>query len=101
MDRTPCEPIELYGLDTDRKNSDTDRPVHTLKCVWITARHSTFLLQIACEICGVDFALKTDKIVVTHRRNEVFMIWKCRQNFGWWKRNMVKKSNPVAMTAIP
>ena len=31
----------------------------------------------------------------------MLMIWKCRQNFGWWKGNMVKKSNPVAMTAIP
>jgi hypothetical protein len=48
------------------------------------------LLQIVCEICGVDFGLKTDQIVVTHRRNEMLMIWKCRQNFGWWKRNMVK-----------
>lgn len=45
------------------------------------------LLQIVCEICGVDFGLKTDQFVVTHRRSEML-------RFGGAvrisKRNMVK-----------
>ena len=101
MDRTSCKPIELRCLDTNRKNSDADRPVRRLECERITARHSAFLPQIAREIFGVDFGLKTYEIVMTHGRNEMFMIRKCRQNLRWWKRDMVKKPDPVAVTAIP
>ena len=53
------------------------------------------------KVVGVDFRLKTDEIVTTHRRNEVFMIWERRQNLWRWKWDVVKKPDPVAMTTIP
>jgi hypothetical protein len=70
----------LSYTDTNRKNTDADRPVRRLECVRIAAKHSAFLPQIAREICGVDFGLKAYEVVMTHGRNEVFMIRKRRQN---------------------
>src|SRR5664279_3651654 len=100
MHRTSCKPIELCCLDANRKNSNANHPVRRLECERIAAQHSAFLPQIAREICGVDFGLKTYKVVMTHGRNEVFMIRKYGQKLWWWKRDMVKKPDFVAVTTI-
>jgi hypothetical protein len=101
MHRTSRKPIELRRLDTNRKNTNADHPVRRLECERIAAQHSAFLPQKAREICGVDFGLKTYEVVMTHGRNEVFMIRKCRQKFWWRERDMVKKPDFVAVTTIP
>ena len=101
MHRTSCKSTELRRLDTNRKNTDADRPVPPLECERIAAQHSAFLSQVAREICSVDFGLKTHKVAMTHGRNEMFMIWKCRQKLWGWKRDMVKKPDFVAVPAIP
>jgi hypothetical protein len=87
-------------LDTDGKNADPDRSVYGLERVGITARHSTFLAQIACEICGVDVGLKTDQVVLAHRRNEMFMIRQRRENFRRRKRDVMEKADPVAVAGL-
>jgi hypothetical protein len=65
-------------------------------------RGSVFGIRYAveCEICGVDFGLKTHEVVVTHSRNEPLVVRKCSQNFWWWKGDMVKKADFVSMTAV-
>src|ERR1700730_9460742 len=72
MHRTSCNPTELRCLDTNRKNTDADRPVPRLECERIAAQHSAFFPQITREICGVDFGLKTYEVVMTHGRKRCF-----------------------------
>jgi hypothetical protein len=100
MYRAPREPIEFLGLHADRENTDADRSVRGLECVRIAAWYSAFLPQIAREICGIDFGLKTEQVVMDHCRNEVFMIRERGENFHRWKRDVVEKADLVAVTAL-
>ena len=100
MYRTPREPIEFFRLHADGENTDADRSVGGLECVRIAAWYSAFLAQVAGEICGIDFGLKTDQVVMAHCRNKVFMIRERGENFRRWKRNVVEKADLVAVTAL-
>ncbi len=100
MYRAPRQPIKFRCLNTDRENANSDYPVRRLKCVRIAARHPAFVPKIAREVRGVAVGLKTDEVVMTHGWDEALMVWKRSQNLRWWKRDMVKKPNLVAMTEV-
>jgi hypothetical protein len=98
--RAPSQSIELRSLDANRENTDSNRSLWRLICVLITARYSAFVAQVECEICSVDFGLKTHEVVVAHRWNEPLVVRKCGQKFWWWKGDMVKKTDFVSMAAV-
>src|SRR5205807_5285090 len=92
--------MECRSLDADRKDADAHGAIRRLERVFAALQLAALVAEIPRKIRGIALGLKADEIISAQCRNEPFVMRQSSQNLGWWKRNMQKKSDSVAVLAV-
>src|SRR4029453_6356617 len=101
LNSTSRQAGEGFGFHSDGESPDMHDAIAEMKTVATSPWQAAFVGDVAGEIGGIDLSLKSDKIVMAERRNELVVIGQGRKNFRRRKRNVDEKPNLIVMAAIP